>query len=186
MIRIAMFMGAVLLAGSVTACIPAATDAELDAMCKNLVQVRGEVAVESIEDLKQGIEKRFAELGENIERARAAEIKLWDEELAAKLKEAEEQDEDAEDPLDPKKIKTEFAAKKAESNKPFDEQKSQIEPDKQAAIKDAEARVSKATADLAAAVEKCVGEAKAEGVGQQIAQCRVKAESTDAYWNKCR
>ena len=35
-------------------------------------------------------------------------------------------------------------------------------------------------------VKKCVEEAKAEGPSQEVAQCRIKADSTDAYWNQCR
>jgi len=168
----------------VTSCIPAATDAEMGAMCENLTKLRGDGDLSSEADLLKAIEVDFAAKLKKLEDWRAKDLAGWDKELAAKL-EAAEADEDKTDE-DKAKLKEEYAGKKDVTSKQFDPDIEKLGPAKVEAVKAAKQKVIDDKAAYDTEIAKCVKEAKAEGVNQSVATCRAGAESTDKYWNFCR
>ena len=121
-----------------------------------------------------------------------SEQKQWDDELQAKLAKVGEGLDD--------KAKEEKAEELAEEKKKLEEEYTKKKDDIAAkrakdleklgpAKKKAEARIkekaAKAKAKKEEEAKKCVDEAKAKGVTQKVAKCRIEAKSADEYWNKC-
>ena len=163
----------------VVSCIPAATDAEIGQMCENLVGLRADGPLPVEKDLLARVEEDFKAREKKLVDWRAKDLKGWDDELAAKLEKAESDEEKA-------KLNEDYAKKKEITSKQFDPDFQALGPSKEAAVKEAKKKVADEKAGRDEEVKKCVGEAKNEGISQQVAQCRIKADSTDAYWNQCR
>ena len=94
--------------------------------------------------------------------------------------------EEAESDEEKAKLNEDYAKKKEITSKQFDPDLQALGPNKEAAVKAAREKIADKKAQRDEEVKKCVEEAKAEGPSQQVAQCRIKADSTDAYWNQCR
>ncbi len=163
----------------VVSCIPAATDAEIGQMCENLVGLRADGPLPVEKDLLASIDEDFKAQEKKLVDWRAKDLKGWDDELAAKLKEAESDEEKA-------KLNEDYAKKKEITSKQFDPDLQALGPNKEAAVKAAREKIADKKAERDEEVKKCVEEAATEGPSQQVAQCRIKADSTDAYWNQCR
>lgn len=177
-----------LLVGSLTtmtSCAPSATDAELKSMCENLVGLRGEIDTRTLEERSAKILESFGKRETLHNEQQAAALKGADAELEGALKEAE--DKEAEDDEETQK---KLKAQHAEIRKSLEQEGAaalaDIKADKEAALAEAKAKVEETQKEFAEAVDTCIGEAKNEGLTQSVAQCRIKAESTDAYWNQCR
>ena len=170
---------AVVIGAAMMGCGTPATDAEVNDMCKNLVSLRegGPVAGEA--ELIAKVEDDFAKSEKRLLEWKARDLKGWDEELAAKLEKAESDE-------DKKALEEEYAKKKKVTEEQFAPDIAKLVPDKKAALEEAKKKAAEKQAQRDEKVAECVKEAAAEGVTQQLAQCRIKAESTDAYWNKCR
>ncbi len=163
----------------VISCIPAATDDEIGQMCENLVGLRAGAPLPLEKDLLAKVDEDFKARDKKLVDWRAKDLKGWDVELAAKLEKAETDEEKA-------KLNEDYTKKKEVTSKQFEPDFKALAPAKEAAIKDAKKKVVEAKAERDEEVKKCVAEAKNEGPSQQVAQCRIKAQSSDAYWNQCR
>jgi hypothetical protein len=168
------------LTAAATSCAPSATDAELSAMCENLVGLRGEVDAKTLEERTATVMEDFGKREKLHHEQQAAALTGLDGALKGKLEEAGD-DEEAK-----QKLKDEHAASRKSLEQEGTNLLSRLKADKEAALAAAKERAEQAKTEHAAAVKKCVDEAKAEGISQTLAQCRTKAESTDAYWNQCR
>ena len=163
----------------VVSCVPAATDGEIAQMCENLVGLRADGPLPVEKDLLARVEEDFKAREKKLVDWRAKDLKGWDDELAAKLEKAENDEEKA-------KLNEDYAKKKEVTSKQFDPDFQALGPSKEAAIKEAKKKVVDEKAERDEEIKKCVTEAKNEGISQKVAQCRIKADSTDAYWNQCR
>lgn len=163
----------------VTACMPAATDDELNQMCDNLVKLRGEISKASEKELIAAEEERFKKEEIRLKEWKARDLKGWDEELEAKLAEAKKDDEK-------EALKAEYAKKKAITASKHDPDINALDGKKKEAIEAAKKKAKENEADWEAAVQECIDKAKAQGITQKVAQCRITADSVDHYWNRCR
>ncbi len=192
-----------------TSCVPQATDEELNQMCENLVKLRGKIELKPADALVTKIETDFADKKKRLGERQERDLKNWDDELAAKLKELEEKEakakeedkgkkkkkkkgkkDEAEEEEDfaaqKKKLEEDYASRKEATKKKYAEELKKIGPEKDKAVADAKKKAGEAVGKKKEAVDKCVADAKKEGVFQEVAQCRIKATSTDQYWNVCR
>jgi hypothetical protein len=174
------------LAAATASCAPAATDAELGAMCENLVALRGEIDTETLEERTAAVEEDFAKREKLHHEQQEAALRGVDGALKGKLEDLKNDEEAKDDEEAKKKIEADHAENRKKLEQQGAELLAQLKAQKDEALADAKQKAEKAQADHAAAVKKCVDESKAEGVTQALAQCRTKAESTDAYWNQCR
>jgi len=161
-------------------CAPAATDAELTQMCENLVQLRGEVDNTSAEERTAKVEEEFGKREKLHHEQQEAALKGADASLKGKLEQAGD-DEEAK-----AKVEAEHKEMRASLEQEGAGLLAKLEAEKEEALAAAKKKAADAAAELADEVKKCKDEAAAEGVTQTMAQCRIKAESTDAYWNQCR
>jgi hypothetical protein len=167
------------LGGLVTACVTPATEDEIQTMCDNLVQLRGEIENPSVETIVSHITVRLNEHRTQIQDTKTREKRMLDEEMQASLDEAEK-DEDKE------KIRKEFKAKIQALEAKYKPELEAIDAKKKEANAAAKKKAEENRAVWDEAVNECVTRAKKEGVSQQIANCRIQADSTDKYWNGCR
>jgi hypothetical protein len=161
-------------------CAPAATDAELKQMCENLTALRGEVDTTTLEERTAKVAEEFGKREKLHNDQQEAALKGADGALKGAL-EAAGEDEEAK-----KKAEAEHAEMRKTLEKEGADALTALKTEKEAALAAAKEKTEAAQAELAETVGKCIEEAKAEGVTQPVAQCRIKAESTDAYWNQCR
>ena len=163
----------------VVSCVPAATDGEIGQMCENLVGLRADGPLPVEKDLLARVDEDFKTREKKLVDWRAKDLKGWDVELAAKLEKAETDEEKA-------KLNEDYTKKKEVTSKQFEPDFQALGPAKEAAVKDAKKKVVDEKAGRDEEVKRCVAEAKNEGPSQKVAQCRIKAQSVDAYWNQCR
>jgi colicin import membrane protein len=159
--------------------MPAATDDEITKMCDSLVRLRGEVDGSSAEELAKTTKERIDREEKRLKDWKARDMKGWDDELAAKLAATEDEEEK-------KKIQEEYTKKKEVSASKHDPGIAAIAEKRKTAMEEAKKKAAENKAAWDAAVSECVAQAKKEGVSQKVAQCRITAQSTDEYWNKCR
>jgi hypothetical protein len=165
---------------ALSGCAPAATDAELKQMCENLTALRGEVDSTTLEERTAKVEEDFGKREKLHHEQQEAALRGADAALKGALEAAGDEEEAK------KKAETEHAETRKRLEKEGADELAAIKTEKEAALAAAKEKAEAAQAELAEAVSKCVEEAQAEGVTQPVAQCRIKAESTDAYWNQCR
>jgi colicin import membrane protein len=163
-----------------SSCAPAATDAELTQMCENLVQLRGEIDDTTAEERTAKVEEEFAEREKIHHEQQEAALRGVDGALKGKLEEAGD-DEEAK-----QKLEAEHKETRAGLEKEGADLLAELKAEKEKALAAARQKAADAAAERDEAIKKCKEEATAEGVNQTVAQCRIKAESTDAYWNQCR
>jgi hypothetical protein len=175
-IRGVLFYAAAL---QLVSCAPAATDEELNQMCARLVELRGEIDATPLAERVGEVEKEFVREEKRLKDWMARDLKSWDDELATKLGELEDEEEK-------KKLTEEYAKQKEITRGKHQPGIDALEPKKKEAIEAIKKKVAASEQEVAAAVAECVGQAKKEGVSQKLAQCRIKAADKDAYWNKCR
>ena len=160
-------------------CVAKASDQEMQSMCENLVKLRGEINTDPAEKLIAEVKEEYQREEKRLKDWKDRDLKGWDDELNAKLASAAD---DAE-----KAALTEEYTKKKEITASKHDPDIQALPEKMnKAIEAAKKKAEDNAAALKAAVTECVTQAKKEGVSQKAAQCRIKATTTDQYWNACR
>jgi hypothetical protein len=182
----------------IASCTPEATEQELNSMCGNLVNLRGEVELLVLEEANAEVEKVFAKRAAAKKRAAELENEDWDAELEMRLKElkkkmeAEEPELDAEGEEIPKPteedvqaLKDKYAAKKVETIARYEEFAKSLPEEKQLALADTVQKVEQSKVDFKKAVDECLDMAKKNPVTQKLAQCRIKAKSKDEFFNRC-
>ena len=188
---------------SLGACAPPATDQELNDMCVNLVKVRGEITVPDEADLNADIEADFQKRRKHLMDWKAREMKSWDDEMKRKLeilkeeeaagkkpagaaKPAAEGEEEAEESESVKALRAGYAEKKKVGSKQFDEDLSALGPALKDALAGVKGMIAKKQEAYDSSVKQCIAESKAEKITQEVAQCRINAQSSDEYWNLCK
>jgi hypothetical protein len=156
-----------------------ATESELKGMCENLIELRGEIDLSEESVLVANVEEDFKKERKRLLDWKARDLKGWDDELAAELKNIEDDEEK-------KKLTEEYAKKKEITASRHDPGIDALDGKKTAAIEAAKKKVVENKAAFEKAVAECVTEAQKEGISQKMAQCRIKADSADKYWNSCR
>jgi hypothetical protein len=178
--RAGRFLGMSMFCGGVTlGCIPEATEQEMKAMCENLVKLRGEIDLSDEAELIAEVEEEFKREAKRLKDWKERDLKGWDDELTAKLKALT-------DDAEKESLKAEYEKKKQITASKHDPGIAALDGKKKAAIDAAKKKAVENRGLYAKAVEECVSKAKKEGVSQKVATCRIKANSTDAYWNACR
>ena len=168
------------IAGSMAlGCMTQATDQEIQGMCENLIKLRGEIDMSEESVLIANVEEDFQREKKRLLEWKARDLKGWDDELDAKLKDIEDEEEKA-------KLTEEYNKKKEITASKHDPGIEALDGKKAAAIDAAKKKAVENRAAYQKAVEACAQQAKKESVSQKVAQCRIKAASADAYWNSCR
>ena len=157
-------------------CAEPATEDEVNQMCKKL----GDLSAGNPDDARAGIAKAGAELDGRLQ-------KLKDEQAEASKRIDAEQELAMADvkPQDAEKrtaIVTEFAKKQTDLGADFDAKINAVEAERDAAVKKATEAADTAEAAWNEVVYKCTADNK--GAAKPQAQCRIAAESKDA-WEKC-
>ncbi|MDD5309005.1 MAG: hypothetical protein PHU25_16955 [Deltaproteobacteria bacterium] len=178
MLSIAIVMAVPLFLG---ACSEPATDAEIGEMCARLVELKGEIDVAPPDAAIAAAEKDAADQLAKIGPAKEAALKALDAELAAKLAENKKMKKE-----DQKKLADEYAAKKKAAEEAAAAKIAQIGKEKDTAVSHAKIKAEEATAARAKAIETCKTESATYGVSKEIVQCRIKADTVDTYYNKCK
>ncbi len=180
MTKMGIILGLVTLAGLVgPGCVTEATEQEIQSMCENLVKIRGEVDLSSDAELIADVEASFKKEAKRLKDWKARDLKGWDDELAAKLKDIEDEEEKS-------KLKEEYEKKKQITASKHDPGIDGLGAKKLKAIEAAKKKALENQALFKKKTEECVAKAKKEGVSQKVAVCRIKAKTSDAYWNVCR
>ena len=160
-------------------CVEQATQEESKAMCETLVRLRGKIETLNEEELLAKVEEDFNKEEVRLRAWMDRDLKAWDDEFDVKLAEAKTDEEKATLKADYEK-RTEVARQK---HTPGIEQ---LRPKKEAAKKEAKQKAEDAMSEWSASVDECLTGALKEGTPKKVAECRIKAESTDQYWNVCR
>ncbi|MBN2717883.1 MAG: hypothetical protein JXX14_18690 [Deltaproteobacteria bacterium] len=187
--KICFFIATAMCVVCVSGCEPAASPDELRLMCENLVKVRAEVKVPTVEELTAELTAEYKAKEEKLLAWKERDMKGWDEDLAASLKRLEEdtdQNEDDTDAMTAEKLKETFAKKKAIGAKQFDDDLLKLTIEKKARLAGVGDVVKEAQAQFDAKANECLEKAKTEKVSQSLAQCRIQAPDKDTYWNKCK
>jgi len=101
--------------------------------------------------------------------------------LKGKLEALEDDDEEGK-----KKLEAEHKEMRKTLEKEGADLLAELKTKQDEALAAAKQKAADAATEHAEAIKQCADEAKAEGVNQTVAQCRIKAESSDVYWNQCR
>jgi hypothetical protein len=175
----ALLVVSVLMGIWVMSCVTPATDEEIESMCNNLVELRGEISNPAVETMVSDIQVRFDKETSQLEANRTREQKMLNEDLQAKLDATDNEEEKA-------KLKEEYASKIQEVASKHEPGIAAMTAKKQEAVEEAKKQADQNRAAWNEAVTQCTTQAKNEGVSQEVARCRIQADSTDKYWNACR
>ena len=167
-----------LIAAAAVACDSPATDAELTAMCENLMALKSEGNIPTEAELIAKVEEDFEAREKKLLDWKAKDLAGWDKELEAKLEKAESDEEK-------KTLEEEYAKKKKVTAEQFEPDIAKLVPDKKAAIEAARQKVVDLKAEADAELAKCIEDGRKEGINQRVAKCRAEAKTTDKYWNFC-
>jgi membrane-associated HD superfamily phosphohydrolase len=125
-----------------------------------------------------GLEKEFTARLEKLQKQTDAAVKAVDDEMQTKLSAAANDDEKA-------KLNDEYAPKKDQAAKETDKAMQDLSTERTNAIKAAKDKAEAAKVQLEENVKKCKTDRISSDISKETAQCRLKAESVDAFWNKC-
>jgi len=177
--KLSLIMAVLVWSGIATSCAPAATDQELNDMCGNLVDLRSQKKIPTEEEVLSKVEKSFKSKEKNLKDWKNNDTKFLDNELKTKLEKLKSDKEK-------KALEEDYDKKKEIGTKKFDADTKALGQAKAEEIEEAKDTITKQVAKRAESVKKCVEEAKKEGINQTLAQCRIKAQSKDKYWNACK
>ena len=168
---------------------PAASDAEINAMCRNLTRVRGEVRVPTRVELTADINDDFAMQQKDYSTLKARDQKGWDVEYAEALK-ALAKNPVLRDyngmPVSHATLEKRYEEKKANSAKKFDDDLLKLKQEKKTRLAGIDDVIAKKQKEFDAKTNACVTKARSQQISQQLAQCRIAAPDEDTYWNKCK
>lgn len=187
-------IGMAVAAGWILGCEAKATDEQLQAMCKNMLELKGTMrgTDEAKEAARVAEEYRIKE--ENNKKEMARDLQGMEDVRAQKMKDIEAgqapplSEEEAKD-LTPEQIK-EAQIKKAEEiikkrEKEITEEAerllAKLGPQKEYAIRDAKKYAAKRLKEAKEAETGCIEAAKQKGVTEKVATCRAQAQSVDDY-----
>ncbi len=188
--KIGMAIAACLILG----CEAKATDDQLQAMCKNMLELKG--TLRGTDEAKEAarVEGEYRIKEETLKKEMDRDLRGMEEVRAQKMKDIEAgeapalSEEEAED-LTPEQIK-EAQIKKAEEivekrRKEITEEAegllAKLGPQKTYAIRDAKKYAAKRLGEAQEAEKGCIDAAKKKGVTEKIATCRAQAQSKDDY-----
>jgi hypothetical protein len=163
------------------ACSEPATDAEIGEMCAKLVELKGDINVAPPDAAIAAAEKEAADQLAKVGPEKDAALKALDTELAAKLAENKKMKKEEQ-----QKLNDECAAKKKAAEDAAVGKIAQIGKEKDTAISNAKIKAEEAKAAREKAIADCKTESATYGVTKEIVQCRIKADTADTYWNKCK
>ena len=177
--KTSFFIVAAVVAFTLAGCEPEASEDELKLMCQNLVKVRGQANVPTVEALEKEVQAEFKTKEDKLLAWKERDMKGCDTDTEEAL------DADSE-PITPEKVKADFAKKKAIGAKQFDDDLLKLTVEKKERIAGLGDIVAAAQADFEKITEECIAEAKKEKISQSLAACRISAPDKDTYWNKCK
>ncbi len=172
-------LSAFLILLSASSCVAPATDQEITAMCENLVKLRREVNMDSLEKLTKDVNEQYAREEIRLKEWKERDLKGWDDELQTKLSSMTNEKEKS-------ALTEEYKKKKEITAGQHDPGINELPGKLAEALEEAKRKAADNKAAFDAAVKACFDQSKREGVSQKSAQCRIKAETPDKYWNACR
>jgi hypothetical protein len=172
-------------------CAKPASEEQIDAMCQNLAKVTGTLRGTSMEKEKKKIEEEFAFKLKKLKEEKARDLKGWEDVYNASMAELEkEHAPDAGMTPEEKEEKKKEIVARYEKNKAYTEDQfkpdlERHEPRKQIALDKAAEYVAKRKKEAEKYISECVELGKKGEITEEIAACRVTAETEDA-WKDCR
>jgi hypothetical protein len=163
------------------ACSEPATDAEIGEMCAKLVQLKGDIDLTPPDAAIAAAEKDAATQLAKVAPEKDAALKALDTELAAKLAENKKMKKEEQ-----QKLNDEYAARKKAAEESATAKIALIGKEKDTAISHAKIKAEEAKAAREKAIADCKTESATYGVTKEIVECRIKADTVDTYWNKCK
>jgi len=184
MSKLATSIGLALAACFFISCITKATEDEVKKACRNLLELRGEYEVVSVDNALADIEERYSAKQSGVQDQKNAALQLLNAELTEKLAEIDEKDSEAA-AEEKKKLVDEGDKNKMETNQNFDQMQEQLKTDKITDIEEAKGKAAESADEVRIVVDACVSKSLADGMSQKMALCRGKAQTIDKYWNGC-
>ncbi len=184
MSRFATSLVLALVVCSFISCITKATEDELKKACINLLELRGEYEVVSIDDAVADIEERYAAKQKEVQDQKVAALQLVDAELAEKRANIDEKDNEAAAEAK-KKFVEEMEKKKSDTNKHFDQTSERLNNDKLNDLTETKKKAAESADEVKTVVDECVSKSLADAQSQKMARCRSGAQTIDKYWNGC-
>jgi exonuclease VII large subunit len=184
MSKFATSLGLALIACFFISCITKATEDEIKKACKNLLELRGEYEVVSIEDAVADIEERYAAKQKEVQDQKVAALQAVDAELAEKLANIDEKDNEGAAEAK-KKLLEEIDKKKSDTNHNFDQTSERLNNDKLNDLAEAKNQAAESADEVKTVIDECVSKSLADGMSQKMARCRSGAPTIDKYWNGC-
>ncbi len=160
-------------------CAEKATQDECKKMCENLGRLRDDINTSTEKERIAKVEQSFKKEEKRLKDWLAKDLKGWDDELAGKLAELKKAKEK-------KALTEEYEKKKKATGEQHMPGIKELVPKKKEAIEEAKKKAKASKAAWDKAIDECVAAALKEGVSKELAECRIKAESKDKYWNLCR
>ncbi len=174
-----LVFGVILVGLCAVACLPDATQQEMEQMCGKLIDLRGEVEIVTVTDAVTVVKKEYQKRHQELAGKQAGELETLGQENEEALAKAANDEEKA-------KIEKEMTAAKEAIIARYKPQIEQLKPQRDTAVKEVAQKAEQSKAKWEEAIAECVATSKKEGVMQKVAQCRVNAQSLDQYWNACR
>ena len=164
----------------VCGCTSKATDEQLGAMCDNKLKLSGVLRGTVYEEEAKRITEEYKTKEDNLKAEMERDLKGMDDVLAGRLKSIEEEG-DAQKEERIKMAQEDIDKKKKAIIDQFNPLIKKLTPQKEYAINNAKEYVEKRKKEAASAKDACVSSGKQAGVTEAMANCRIHAESIDAY-----
>ncbi|MCP4675737.1 MAG: hypothetical protein GY854_09575 [Deltaproteobacteria bacterium] len=177
--RTTLVFGVIVVGFCAVACLPDATQEEMEQMCGKLVELRGEVEVVTVTDAVTVVKKEYQKKHLELTEKKAAELKDLGQRREEALAKAADDEEKA-------KIEKEMTAEKEAIIARYLPQIEELNPQRETAVKDVSKKAQQSKAEWDEAMGECIATSQKEGVKQKVAQCRTDAKNLDQYWNSCR
>lgn len=161
-------------------CASKASDELINQMCENKMKLSGVLRGTVYEEEATRITEEFKVKEEKLKAEMERDIKGMDDVLAGRLKSIDESGGNEKEARIAA-AKEDIDKKKKGITDQFNPLIEKLTPQKEYALENAKEYVEKRKKEAAAATEKCVSEAKSASIEEETANCRIKADSVDAY-----
>lgn len=161
-------------------CASKASDELINQMCENKMKLSGVFRGTVYEEESQRITEEYKVKEDKLKAEMERDLKGMDDVLAGRLKSIEESGDDQKEARIAA-AKEDIEKKKKGITDQFNPLIEKLTPQKEYALENAKEYVEKRKKEAAATTEKCVSEAKSTSVEEETANCRIKAQSIDAY-----
>ena len=159
-------------------CMADATPQDIEKMCSNFAHLNGADQMPSKEVLVADVDAMFDQLQKDVKATRDAQVKLWEADLKVQLAAAKDDAAKAE-------LEKLMADRKQQADEKMQLDLTTFAPRRAEELAKIDEKIKTAKAEFDAMIKKCVEKAGAEKITQELAQCRIAAETLDKYNQVC-